>query len=189
LSTFPRALLEVVVNSLGHIKFRVFGPAVIPLGKTDLFFAQGFAMSASCVLFMRCPVSDVTVDNDQRGAIFGVLKGSECASQSLKVVCIANARYIPPVSKKACRNVFGERKVGIALNRDVVIVVNPTEIREPPMASQRGCLAGDAFHHATIPAERVHIEIKKIFKAGSVIASGQPLAGRGHSDTGCDSLP
>jgi hypothetical protein len=146
-------------------------------------------VSAACILFVGCPVSDVTVDNDQSWAIFGVLECPECASQHLKVVRIANARIIPPVGDKARRNVFSERKGCVAFNSYVVIVVDPAEIGEPPMASQRGCLARDAFHHAAIPAERVHIEIKKIFKAGSVITSGQPLAGSGHSDTGCDSLP
>src|SRR5215470_4298624 len=189
LPTFPHTVLEVVINTLGHIKLLVFGPAIIPLGKTDLFFTQGFAVSAACILFVGCPVSDVTVDNDQRGAIFGVPERPESASQHLKVVRIANARNIPPVSKKARRNVFRERKGGIALNRDVVIVINPTEIREPPMAGERGCFAGDSLHHAAIPAQCIHIEIKKIFKAGSVITSRQPLSGGGHSDAGCDSLP
>jgi hypothetical protein len=124
-------------------------------------------------LYLVCgvPVSDVTVDNDQRGAIFGVLECPECASQHLKVVRIANARNIPPVGDKARRNVFGERKGCVAFNSYAVIVVDPTEIGEPPMARERGCFAGDSLHHAAIPAERIHIEVKKIFKAGLVITS------------------
>src|SRR5215470_6567815 len=137
---------------------------------------------------MRRSVSDVTVDNDQRGSVFGVLEGAEGASQHLKIIRIANTCDIPPICNKTRGDVFGKRERCVAFDRDVVVVVNPAEIGEPPVAGERGCLTGDSFHHAPISAQSIHVEIKEIFESGSVVTSRQPLPGSGDAYAGSNAL-
>src|SRR5215471_10039370 len=55
------------------------------------------------------------------------------------------------------------------------------------MSCKRGYFAGDAFHHATIAAQRIHVEIEQI-EAGAIVTSREPLAGDGHAHAGSGSL-
>src|SRR5215469_18775355 len=55
------------------------------------------------------------------------------------------------------------------------------------MSCKRSCFAGDAFHHAAIAAQRIHVEIEQI-EAGAIVTSRKPLAGDGHAHAGSSSL-
>src|SRR5262249_16788156 len=56
------------------------------------------------------------------------------------------------------------------------------------MSGEGGGFVRDAFHHATISAQRVDVEVEKVLKAGAVITGSQPLTGNSHTDTGRDTL-
>ena len=70
----------MIVHAVRHVKLLVFRPAVIPFRETDLVFAQGFAVGPAGILFVGRAVSDVTVNDDQRGAIVGAQKSIECTA-------------------------------------------------------------------------------------------------------------
>ena len=63
------------------------------------------------------------------GAIYGervVVGARECH----QVVCVRDVRDIPAIAGKAIGYVFVEGEIGIALDRDVVAVVNPAQVRK-----------------------------------------------------------
>ena len=147
-------------------------------------------MGSAGILFVRRSVSDVAVNDDQCRAVLRALKISERAGQHLKIVCVADSRHVPAVGHKTRGHVLSKRQGSVALDRDVVVVVNPTEICKLQVPGERSGFAGDAFHHASVSAERVHVEVEQILKTWdfAVVTRCQPLTGNGHSNTGCDAL-
>ena len=182
--------LEVVVHSVRHVKLFVFRPTVIPFGEPDFVLAQGFAVGGAGVLLVRCAVTDVAVHDDQRRAILGVLEMLERAPQHIEVVCVADSRHVPAIAEESCGHVFGKSKGSVAFDRDVVVVVYPAEIRKSQVSGERGGLARDALHHASVSAERVDIEVKEILEARNclVVAGCQPFPRDGHTDAGGETL-
>src|SRR6185437_15144704 len=67
------------------------------------------------------------------------------------------------------------------VERDVVVVVNPAEVRKLQMAGKRSGFAGDAFHEVAITANGVYVEVKDL-EAGLVEIYSEPFAGDSHSD-------
>ncbi len=126
-------LLQAVVDAVWHVEFLAFGPAVVPLGKTNLLFTQRLTVRTAGILLVRRAVADMAVDDDQRRPIFGALKCSERASKHLEIVRIAHSSYVPPVADEARGHIFRKGQSSIAFDGDVVVVVNPAEIGEPQM--------------------------------------------------------
>src|SRR5262249_16070578 len=56
------------------------------------------------------------------------------------------------------------------------------------MSGEGGGFVRDAFHHASISAQSVDVEVEQILKFWSVITGSQPLTGNSHIDTGRDTL-
>jgi hypothetical protein len=88
---------------------------------------------------------------------------------------------------KRVANVVGEREARAALDRDVVVVVDPAEVREPEVAGQRRGLRRDALHHVAVAAERVDVVVEQLV-AGAVEVGGLPVAGDRHADRGRHAL-
>ena len=61
-----------------------------------------------------------------------------CASLSL---ASRDVQHVPAVGREARRHVLAEGQLGVALDRDVVAVVDPAEIGQLQMAGERGRLA------------------------------------------------
>ena len=74
LAAFADALLEVVVDAVGHEELGVFGPAVVPLGQADFVLAQRLAMGGAGVLLVGGAPADVAVDDDQGRPVVGLLR-------------------------------------------------------------------------------------------------------------------
>src|ERR1700730_12831225 len=74
-----------------------------------------------------------------------------CAVEGIEVVCVLDRLRMPAVGIKTLTNVLGvERKRGVALDSDMVIVVKVDEFAEPQMACKRGRLRRDAFHKIAV---------------------------------------
>src|SRR6185369_17889283 len=95
---------------------------------------------------------------------------------------------VPAVAFEALAYIFGEGHVRQAVQRDVVLVVDPAKIGKLQMAGQRRGLAADAFHQVAIAAQRVDVEVKNL-KTGLVEMRCQPLAGNRHTDAVSHTLP
>src|SRR5437016_3390765 len=68
-ATRADARAEVRAHLVGHEELRVFRPAVVALGETNLLVAERLAVRGVRVLLVRRAPRDVTVDDDQRGPI------------------------------------------------------------------------------------------------------------------------
>src|SRR6185295_384303 len=145
--------LEMLIHRGRNDKLGVSGPTVRLLHKFYLFFAQRLAVRRARVLAMRRTIADVTIDNcDGRSARspHGVPKG---VLDSIEIVGITDTNHVPSVGKEPPSNILGERDIRLAFDGDVVVVVNPAQVVELEVSSQRGGLCRDAFHHATVAAE------------------------------------
>ena len=94
---------------------------------------------------------------------------------------MVDAQDLPAVGLKAFAHVFSEGQRGGAVERDLVVVVEPHQLAQPEMASQRGRFVGDALHHVAV----AHQGIGKVVYdgvAGFVVASGGKALGHGHAD-------
>jgi hypothetical protein len=94
---------------------------------------------------------------------------------------------VPAIGEKPPRDVLGERECGIALDRDVIAVVDPAEIAELQMAGERRGLAAHTLHHAAVAAQREDVIIEES-EIRSVEVPRQPIGGDRHADAGGDPL-
>jgi hypothetical protein len=117
-------------------KFGVFRPAMGALGQADFVFAQGVSMGCRCIDLMRRAITDMAVGRPP----LGVPKCRERILDLFEVIGIANPQHVPAVSQKAHGYVFGEGDACVAIDRDVVVVVDPAEIVETKVTGQRGRL-------------------------------------------------
>ena len=81
-------------------------------------------------MFVRRSVTDVAVENDQRRTIAGFLEGFKRPGDHLQIIRIAYPRHIPSITNKASRNIFTERPIRRAIERDGIVVVDPAEVGE-----------------------------------------------------------
>ena len=70
---------------------------------------------------------------------------------------------------------------------DVIVIVDPAEVRQTEVTCQRGGLATHALHHAAVAGKRIDVESKER-EIRLVVARSQPVAGQGHADAGRNSL-
>src|SRR5438552_8668646 len=106
----------------------------------------------------------------------------------IEIVRVPDPQYVPVIALEARGHVLRECKTRWAFDRDVVVVVNPAEVVEAEMACQGRSLRCHAFHQTAIAANHVHVVVEEI-EARLVIATGEPLAGDRHADTGRHALP
>src|ERR1035438_184927 len=77
-----------------------------------------------------------------------------------------------PAGEARC-HIIAECERGVALDGDVVVVVEPDQVRQPKMASNRSSFIAHALHQISVPAERVDAVVEKIV-AVFVVLRGQP---------------
>ena len=73
------------------------------------------------------------------------------------------------------------------LNGDVVVVVDPTKVRESQVACQRRGLAAHALHHAAVPRKGIHIESKER-EVRFVVPRTKPVTCQRHANARCHPL-
>ena len=151
---------EMLAHAVRNEEIRVFWPAVGTLGRTHLFHAKRLAVGRACILLRGRAIGDMAIDNDQGGSLGLVLENFEGAGKHLKVVGITDPRYIPVVSDETCGDILAEGQGRMSLDRDVVIVVDPAQVRELEVSGKRGGLGRDAFHHAAVSCERIDVVVE-----------------------------
>src|ERR1700737_808411 len=181
------ALAEMLNHAVRDVEFRVLGPAVVLLGLTDLILPQRFAVSRAGVLLVGGAIGDVTVDNDQGRPVVALEKSIDGAGQHLLIIGVADAGDVPAVGDEAGGNILAESQSRVALDGDLVVVINPAEVGELEMAGERGSLAADSLHHAAIPAHGIYLVVEE-FKARAVEIGSRPAPGDGHTHAGGHAL-
>ncbi len=123
----------------------------------------------------------MAVHDDERGTVGGGVKRLERVAETIQIIGITDTQDIPPVTQESRRHIFRESQRRIAFNGDVVVVVNPAQVRKLEMRRKRCRFAGHAFHHATVAAQRIHIVIKHR-EVGLVEVRGLPARRQRHAD-------
>src|ERR1700736_436584 len=111
----------------------------------------------------------------------------EAPPQEMEVFGVRHTLDTPSISEKTSRHILRESQTGVSLDGDVVVVIDPTQIRQLQMTRQRSRLSADALHHAPVTRQRVYVIVKKS-KVGPVVALGQPFAGQCDAHAGSHSL-
>src|SRR6202795_3571808 len=186
-TAFADSVLEVLSYPFGNVEFCIFRPTIIPLGQVDFLFTEWLAMGSAGVLLVGSAVSNVAVNNDQSRPIIGVQESLKGPRQHRLIIRVSHTSHIPTVAEETGRYILTERQLGVALDRDPVVVVNPAEIRKLKMTSQRRSLSANTFHHATVATHGVYVVVEK-FKAGTIEVFRHPTLGKCHAHAGCNSL-
>ena len=137
-------------------------------------------MGGGGVLLVGRAVGDVAVDDDQRGPVGRVLEHAEGALQHVEVVGVAHPRHVPAIAEKAHRHVVTEGERGMSLDRDVVVVVDPAQVRQLEMPGEGGGFVRDALHHAAVAAEGVDVVVEHR-EVGPVQVLAEPSARDRHA--------
>ena len=93
-------------------------------------------MGAGRVLFVGSPEADDAFDDDQgRFVLFG---SKFCVGrvEADQVVGVADRDDLPAQTFETAGDVFAECQFGTAFDRDLVVVVDPTEVRKFQMPGQ-----------------------------------------------------
>src|SRR4029077_20483658 len=130
----------------------VLRPAIGALGQLHLFLAQGLAMSGGRIDLVRRDIADMAVEDDQRRPTFSRPENRERVLDSLEVIGVADPQDVPAIAEKAGGDILGEGEARVALDGDVVVVVDPAEVIEAEMPGERGRLRADALHQAAVTA-------------------------------------
>ena len=115
------------------------------------------------VLPMRRTPADVGVDDDQRRTRDLALRCADSQVHQVQVVHVGDIEHIPMPSAETRRHVVGESQRGAAFDGDVIVVVEPDEVRQAKVAGNRGGFVADAFHQVAVAAEGVDAIVENIF--------------------------
>ena len=181
-------LCEVLVDPVRDEKFRVLRPTVGAFSQFDFFFAQRLAMGAGGVLLVRRAVADMARHDDQAGSVLDAPGDRDRLGDALPVIGVADPLHVPAVCQEPAGHVLAEGESSVALDRDVVAVVDPAQIAEPQMPGERGGLAPHPLHHAAVAAqcEDVVVEQREI---RPIEMPRQPIGADRHADAGRNPLP
>ena len=94
--------------------------------------------------------------SDCLGRLDGVVEGLDVLLVGGHAVGPVDVLDVPAVGLIARGDVLGERDLGLALDRDPVVVVDQDEVAELLGSGQRGRLTGDALLHAAVTGDAVH---------------------------------
>ena len=136
LAPLAQKLLEAVLHTIGHEEGFFGWPVVELLGELDLLDTQCLAVGGAGVLLVGRAPADVTVDDDQGRAIIGVLEDLEGSIEQVEVIGVTHPSDVPAVPDETGRDVVGVGQLGVTLDGDVVVVVDPAEVREFQVGSQ-----------------------------------------------------
>ena len=128
-------------------------------------------------------VADDGAKHDQRGAIGGLARAaaSNAAAIAVEVVAVAHLQHLPAVGLEPALHVLGEGQRGVAVDGDVVVVVDHGELAEPEVPGERRGLARHAFHQVAVAGERPGPVIHDLV-SGPVELLGQEALGDRHPD-------
>ncbi len=97
------------------------------------------------------------------------------------------ADHLPAVGFEALGGVVGEPALDVAVDGDVVVVVEGDQLAQAPGAGERAGFVRDAFHQAAVAEEDIGVVIDDLV-AGAVEVGGQQLFGQRHAHRVGDAL-
>ncbi len=151
------------------------------LGAPHFLGAERRAVRVGGVALRRRRIGDVGPEYDQRRAIGLGAGGVERGGDPVEVVAVTHPDDVPAVRFEPALDVLGEGEGGVAVNGDVVVVVQHRELAEPQVPGEGGGLAGHALHQVAIaregPGPMVHDRVSR-----PVEMPAEEALGDGHPD-------
>ena len=180
-------LAEVLERLLGDEERLLAGPAVGLLGELDLLVAERRAVRAGRVLLVRRADRDVAADDDQARLVLDRAGGGERLLDAVQRHVLAEVLDVPAVRLVALADVLAHRERRVALDRDVVVVVEDGQAAEAEVAGERGGLVLDALLHVAVGRDHVGVVVDDVV-AGLVEAGGEHALGEREADRRRDAL-
>ena len=118
----------------------------------------------------------------KRRLVRDILGGEQRRFEGVHVVGdLAEVDDVPVVGPEALGDVVAVRQLGVAVDRDVVVVVDADQLAEPEVPGERAGLVRHAFHEATVTGDHVGVVIdglrpKRAASTRSAIAMPTALA-------------
>ena len=162
-------------------------PADMGARGLDLGGAERGAVHVVAVLLVGRAGADDGLAADQRGlggVGLGLLDGGFDGD---RVVTLHVADHLPAVGFEPFRRVVGEPALHMAVDRDVVVVVEGDQLAQAPGAGERAGFVRDAFHQAAVAEEDIGVVVDDVV-AGTVELGGEDLLGQRHADGVGDAL-
>ncbi len=144
-------------------------------------------MGGGGVHLVRRAVADVRVHDDQGRPLGFVGEVLQRGLDLRDVVGVLDPGDVPAVALEAGGDVVLVGEIGVPVDRDVVVVVEPAEVVEALVAGDRGRLVRDALHQAAVARDRVDVVAEEL-EAGAVEVRRLPLRGDRHPHAGRDPL-
>ena len=128
-------------------------PAQLGARGGDLVLAQRRAMRRFLALLGRRAETDHGTAADQRGLVRFGQRGLDGLLDFHGIVTVDLADHLPAVGFETRGGVVGEPAVGIAVDRDVVVVPEADQLAQSPGTGERSGFVRDAFHQAAVAEE------------------------------------
>ena len=125
------------------------GPAERALRRLRFLGPERLAVRLPRVLLAGRTIADVAAHDDQARARGLGDRALERGGHG-RVVVGVGALDVPAVGLEAPRDVLAEGERSVALDRDVIVVVEIDQVAEPPVARERGRLRGHALHQIAV---------------------------------------
>ena len=149
------ARAEEGAHVVGNEERRLEGPADVLFGGFDFGGAERLAVCLGRVVFARGAVGDVRAGDDERGSRRlgdGMIERGADGG----VIVAVDALHEPAVRFVPLADVFAEREIGLAVDGDVVVVVEKDDVVEPEVTGEARRFAGDALHDVAVGGDTEH---------------------------------
>ena len=154
--------------------------AELLLGEAQLLLAEGLAVDLGGAGAVGGAESDDGAADDQGRAV-GALRLAQGLVDRGRVEAVA-VEDAPAVGLEARGGVVGEREADVALDRDLVGVVEDDELREAEAAGEGRGLVRDALLEVAVAAHHVDVVVEEGLLAGAVEARLHHRLGDRHAD-------
>lgn len=134
------------------------------------------------------PKPDGGGDLDDGGAVLLVAGVLNRRGDAVEVrVAVLDVLRVPAVRRVARQHVLRPRQIGLAINGDVVVVVEHNQLAEAKVTGERARLRADALLQAAVAAENVGVVVDDVI-ARLVEARGRVRLGDGNAHRVGDAL-
>ena len=175
-----------VVDLLLHRKALFGVQAQVLLQRLDGLRAQGRAMGGGGAL-LGAEGADLGVDEEEGRALVVGLGRFHGPVDGVHIVAVLHLQHLPAIGAVAGGGVLAQGDVGVALDGDLVAVIEHDELGQAQRARQGAGLGGDALHHAAVAHQAVGVMVHH-GEAVAVEHGGQVLLGHGHAHGVGDAL-
>src|SRR5262249_47452875 len=113
------------------------------------------AVSRVSIGFVGRAVSDDALEDDNRrlvGDLFGRVDGP---LNRAEVIGVVYSQSVPAVTFETRGDVLAKGQLGVAFDRDGVVVVDPEQVVEFQVAGDGGGFTGNTLHEVTVAAEHI----------------------------------